>query len=1063
MRSKLLIIAALLFALAAAMQAACPSGVCDSDGSLASVQAQHATAIDGDTITLPNGTFSWGAQLALTKNVKLIGKSSHIGNNWNATVITGAGTSGRLLDWKTNNNAVGGTHPTALLQGMTFLIPDGASNYPIKIYGAARFNGTDGGFKVTDVRWANVNPAGGGGADRVYLEDWVSGVFDHCFYDVATNATGSGWMEMDTPSQPEFAGAAAATSNKTATVGISQANPGVVNWAGHGLKSGQGIMLTTSGSLPSPLTTNKVYFINVVDANFFTLSLVPFGTAINTTTAGSVTHTGTTCTNSPRGGYYSYSYPYVWGANPSNSNDMVYVEDCILQRVGFGILQADGPGILDAGGSRIVLRHSSLWCAFSGHGFDESGGNAGLAINEAYNNFYYSPPGNDAAIHNVRAGAAVYWNERYLHVLNGQTAKIGNAVWNRASSQTGCHMVGQADGTCWFDQNARGGKNTIKTTLPTSQTYVPYETTIAAISEAVTIPGGSPVSINVASTAGFAAVGGVYNIYINTGVNGAQGTQPVQCTGISSSPFTAFTGCTGTGTGTMKLGNAVVGPLVIEINPANAGWGTGGTYAPVVFQSDGTSPGVPADTRIGAVYAQGINGTGNANTNIATYTLTGFTSTANQWVGFSLRNRTQAGSEGATGAANGNKTQTQGSCHIVTANTGGANPVISPQGQHDPWSSTLVATDQWEMRYVVNGIGFPGGATNLPLTDGGTPRCKFFEVNSNGQQQYWPSQRADGIWFWDCKEASSIANLAADVITNSVFSYDIPGTSRLAQGGIHNAVRTVANGANQTIQSQASTADNLRIGADWDSTTFGGIDKTGTVVSTVASSIPSTDTHWPATAAYGATYPHPLVSGTSAPSNINPASASFSVGVAGSVTITASGNPAPTFSMPTPGTGGVPSWATLNATTGILSGTPPNTSGSPFTFTITAHNTESPDATRSFTLTVNSSNNLPTVSIATDATTFTAPAAITITASPTDTDGTITKVDFYVAGTVLIGTTNAAPWVFNWTNVAVGNYSVTAKATDNASGVSPASNAIAISVNAGSTAPTPPSNINVRP
>jgi RHS repeat-associated protein len=75
----------------------------------------------------------------------------------------------------------------------------------------------------------------------------------------------------------------------------------------------------------------------------------------------------------------------------------------------------------------------------------------------------------------------------------------------------------------------------------------------------------------------------------------------------------------------------------------------------------------------------------------------------------------------------------------------------------------------------------------------------------------------------------------------------------------------------------------------------------------------------------------------------------------------------------------------------------------------------------------------PTVSLTspTGGATFTAPATITLTATAADSDGTITKVEFFHGGTNLIATVTAAPYTFSWTNVAAASYSLTAKATDN--------------------------------
>ncbi len=61
---------------------------------------------------------------------------------------------------------------------------------------------------------------------------------------------------------------------------------------------------------------------------------------------------------------------------------------------------------------------------------------------------------------------------------------------------------------------------------------------------------------------------------------------------------------------------------------------------------------------------------------------------------------------------------------------------------------------------------------------------------------------------------------------------------------------------------------------------------------------------------------------------------------------------------------------------------------------------------------------------------FNAPAAITITASATDADGGISKVQFY-NGTTLIATQNYFPYTFTWYPVQPGTYNLTAKAIYN--------------------------------
>jgi hypothetical protein len=96
---------------------------------------------------------------------------------------------------------------------------------------------------------------------------------------------------------------------------------------------------------------------------------------------------------------------------------------------------------------------------------------------------------------------------------------------------------------------------------------------------------------------------------------------------------------------------------------------------------------------------------------------------------------------------------------------------------------------------------------------------------------------------------------------------------------------------------------------------------------------------------------------------------------------------------------------------------------------------------------------LPTVSLTSPIAgqSFTAPASLTMTAAASDSDGTISRVDFYV-GTQLVGTDTSSPYSAAWSNVAAGSYSLTAVARDNSGGTR-TSTAIAVTVTA--VAPTP--------
>jgi hypothetical protein len=79
----------------------------------------------------------------------------------------------------------------------------------------------------------------------------------------------------------------------------------------------------------------------------------------------------------------------------------------------------------------------------------------------------------------------------------------------------------------------------------------------------------------------------------------------------------------------------------------------------------------------------------------------------------------------------------------------------------------------------------------------------------------------------------------------------------------------------------------------------------------------------------------------------SPASATFVAKMPSKFQVTATGFPAPTFSLI-----GAPAWLSINPTTGVMSGTPPHSRPRPYTFTIKASNGISPDALQQFTLTV---------------------------------------------------------------------------------------------------------------
>lgn len=97
----------------------------------------------------------------------------------------------------------------------------------------------------------------------------------------------------------------------------------------------------------------------------------------------------------------------------------------------------------------------------------------------------------------------------------------------------------------------------------------------------------------------------------------------------------------------------------------------------------------------------------------------------------------------------------------------------------------------------------------------------------------------------------------------------------------------------------------------------------------------------------------------------------------------------------------------------------------------------------------------PTVSLTspTDSASFTAGSTVTLNATAADSDGTVSKVDFY-NGSTLLNSDTSSPYSYNWTNVPAGSYTLTAVATDN-SGAVTSSNGVNITVTTPSTLPSP--------
>jgi hypothetical protein len=162
----------------------CGATVYHSDGSAASVQGLHNAVLNGDTITLPAGTFTWRTRVNLTKAITLRGAG--VG----ATIIRDAVQSGNLISWTL---AAG---RSSRLTGIEFQ-DGGRTSYYTGVVTVTGSNTSGSRFRMDHCKWGeNVNGSP--------LFDTVIGVVDHnrfirrtggdghCFWVYGSHWNGSG-------------------------------------------------------------------------------------------------------------------------------------------------------------------------------------------------------------------------------------------------------------------------------------------------------------------------------------------------------------------------------------------------------------------------------------------------------------------------------------------------------------------------------------------------------------------------------------------------------------------------------------------------------------------------------------------------------------------------------------------------------------------------------------------------------------------------------------------------------------------------------------------------------
>jgi hypothetical protein len=143
--------------------------VYDSDGSAASVQGLQNAALNGDTITLPSGTFTWTSRVTITK----------------AIILQGTGVGGTIVKDNVQNTQLiywdlrGVSNGAARLTGVEF--QDGGrlnkANAPVGVLHVDAFNNNGTTFRMDHCNWTNLN--------GYPVWDTVIGVVDHNTFAVA--------------------------------------------------------------------------------------------------------------------------------------------------------------------------------------------------------------------------------------------------------------------------------------------------------------------------------------------------------------------------------------------------------------------------------------------------------------------------------------------------------------------------------------------------------------------------------------------------------------------------------------------------------------------------------------------------------------------------------------------------------------------------------------------------------------------------------------------------------------------------------------------------------------
>ncbi|MDR3741939.1 MAG: MBG domain-containing protein, partial [Terracidiphilus sp.] len=563
--------------------------------------------------------------------------------------------------------------------------------------------------------------------------------------------------------------------------------------------------------------------------------------------------------------------------------------------------------------------------------------------------------------------------------------------------------------------------NSVGAVDTTSGGFTPASCTAASCAQTSSTTGGDVLQFTATAGTGYA-----FSTWTATYTGGS--AAPLTCsTGATTNPCTLTTP-SGSGNTATIIANFVAAPTKLAITTISPASPTAGSAFSVTVQSQnssGTAMNVTANTTITLTLAAGTGTLGG--------TLTGTITAGSSSVIITGVTYTKAESIlKITATASGGNTMTAATSSAITVQPGAANKLVLGQAP-----TTTTAGSAFSPAIVVDVEDANG---NVVTTDSSTVTLTITNGYFSGSVTTATATAVSGVATFTgltpitagTTETVKATDGTLTSVTSSAFTVNAAALNKLAF--TNTAISTTVGTCSVfTLQSQdqygnaktvsGSTTVNLSTSSS------GGhfYSNVGCTTSITTATIANG-----ASAPTGSTYYKDSVGGQPtltasatgitnngtqvetenlAPSITSANNTAFTYGTAGSFSVTATGYPAPTFSV-TAGT--LPSGVTLSSA-GALSGTP--TASGTFTITITASNGIGTNATQSFTLTVNKVQLTVTASAA--AKTYGA-------ANPTF---TYTMTGFVNGDTQATATTGAPSLTTTaTTSSSVGSYTITAAA-----------------------------------